>query len=517
MTKKYSKRQSEYKPLLFTTTMRNPERLKDFLTVLKQYDGKILTNDVIDKVVKGLVKNGLYQPVYINRNKVLLNKIKTGENFTDLEAEEIIANSPQQHKEAGFDKGWPSRFETWYKLAKELGFVYYRMDEKICFSEIGLKLVDIEHPEFEQQAFLNAFVKYQSNNPFRRILNENIPLLLLLQVIKKLNEDKTFNGSGIARQEIPLILCWRDSNVESLYQKIKEIRNKYSYKPSDEVILEICDELTEGRHSSNKDKTIMREYPDEFIRKMKLTGLITIRGFGRFIDINSKEAAKIEYIIKQYSKYKKYDSEKEYFDYASSIDEKLISLSVSVKEEIVDKKLLKKWIDHYKWETIRDEMLLLASDKSSKDAVLKFIPGPLRLEFLTALAIISKYPSISITPNYISDDEGLPSNHASGGKPDIECNEENKYILVEVTLRTGAQQNIYEMPSILRHLQEKVAINEKSFSIFVAPRIHQDSIVFSEFSRYSKGITILPLAIEDLLSVLGKELRFYSIEAPKKL
>ena len=60
-----------------------------------------------------------------------------------------------------------------------------------------LKLIDVEHPEFEQQAFLNAFVKYQSNNPFRRILNENVPLLLLLQVIKKLNEDKSFNGAMI--------------------------------------------------------------------------------------------------------------------------------------------------------------------------------------------------------------------------------------------------------------------------------------------------------------------------------
>jgi hypothetical protein len=44
------KRQSEYKPLLFTTTMRNPERLKNFLTVLAEYDGKILTNEIMRKL-----------------------------------------------------------------------------------------------------------------------------------------------------------------------------------------------------------------------------------------------------------------------------------------------------------------------------------------------------------------------------------------------------------------------------------------------------------------------------------
>ncbi|MBU4343604.1 MAG: AlwI family type II restriction endonuclease [Candidatus Omnitrophica bacterium] len=43
------------------------------------------------------------------------------------------------------------------------------MGEKIRFSEIGLRLVDSEHPEFEQQAFLNAFVKYQSNSPFSKL------------------------------------------------------------------------------------------------------------------------------------------------------------------------------------------------------------------------------------------------------------------------------------------------------------------------------------------------------------
>ena len=42
------KRKSEYKPLLFTTTMRNPERLKDFLLVLSEYEGEVLTNEIIE-------------------------------------------------------------------------------------------------------------------------------------------------------------------------------------------------------------------------------------------------------------------------------------------------------------------------------------------------------------------------------------------------------------------------------------------------------------------------------------
>jgi len=48
--------------------------------------------------------------------------------------------------------------------------------------------------------------KSQRNNPFVRVLNENVPLILLLDVIKKLNADAEFNGAGISMLELPLII-----------------------------------------------------------------------------------------------------------------------------------------------------------------------------------------------------------------------------------------------------------------------------------------------------------------------
>ena len=119
--------------------------------------------------------------------------MNNGTLLEDNEVLKILEDNPQSHKEAGFDYGWPSRFDTWFKISKQLGFVYYNVGEPITFSDIGLKFADNEHPEFEQQAFLNAFAKYQTNNPFRRVLNENVPLVLLLEVIKKLNSDSDFN------------------------------------------------------------------------------------------------------------------------------------------------------------------------------------------------------------------------------------------------------------------------------------------------------------------------------------
>ena len=105
-----NKRLSEYKPLLFTTTLRNPERLKDFLAIFSEYDGEILTGEIVEKVAKSLIQKGLYQP-----NKVSQGIKDKWDNEIELSEEEtnkIFTNNPQSHKEAGFDKGWSSRFDT---------------------------------------------------------------------------------------------------------------------------------------------------------------------------------------------------------------------------------------------------------------------------------------------------------------------------------------------------------------------------------------------------------------------
>lgn len=497
-----SRREGEYKPLLLTTTIRNPERLKGFLSVLKGYDGQTLTSELTEQVAGDLIRVGLYCPTRVD--DVVKGKWREGVPLTDQEVSTVLTNNPQNHKEAGFEKGWASRFDTWFKIAKELGFVYYEMGAPVEFSEVGLRLADTDHPEFEQQAFLNAFAKYQRNNPFRRVLNENAPLILLLQVIRKINADPDFNDAGITRLEIPLLLSWRDDDAEALYQQIKAIRQEHGYEPSWEVILRICDELTGGRHASKPDKTIMQEYPDDYLRKMRLTGLITVRGQGRFIDLNKKEEAKVDYIIETYSSYQKYDTERAYFDYISTKDDQLISIErvyeTSVEEENC---LLQKWAGHYNWETIKAEMIkLTTSSPSSSDEILSLIPSPLRLEFLTTLAILSKYPAARVKPNYISDDEGLPSAHAPGNGADIECNEDEHCTLLEVTLLNGVAQVQREMPPISRHLEQKKTKNQNSMTFFIAPRIHGDTIRWASFIKHKDDLDIYSFSISNFLNEL---------------
>lgn len=531
-------RKAEYKPLLFTTTIRNPERFKDFMFILHKYDQKVLTNQVIEEVEKDIFTVGLYRPTKRIPASVKAKWASTHngefaeEALTPQEAKAVYdGNDPEKwndikgHKEAGFDKGWPSRFDTQYKLMQTLGFVKYEIGSKIEFSEVGKYLaqsisIDIidgiidrhpsENPQYEQMAFMQAFAKYQRCNPYIRELNDNIPLILLLQVIRRLNSDSNYSNCGISYKEIPLVIFWKDNDADALYERIVKLRKEHGYAPSDEVIEDICANEILGGFKKFELKSIVSEYPDEFIRKMRMTGLISFRGAGRFIDINHCEDQKIDYIITTYSSYKKIETKEEFFDHMSKIDTNLFSKQTTALTQNDAAKKLAQWTKVYSWEQIKNELGNLSNKNSSKDDVLKFISAPARLEFLTALAIKSRLPQIDVVPNYCCDDEGLPTSTAGGNKGDIECFEDNYGILVEVTMAEGRQQTMMEVWPITRHLSGFIELyKRRSQCVFVAPTIFSDTVDQIEWTKNRKQLSIRPYKIADFVEYLDSAYRLY--------
>ena len=526
-------RERKYKPLLFTTTVRNPSRIKALLYVLRKFDGQVLTDTLATRIVGETIRFGLYRP----RNKTEEIKEKwrntpQGEFgrtlLTDSEVAYMISHNPQHHKEAGFDWGFPSRFATIFDFAKELGLVFFAPGELIEFSDIGRMMSEVysvvvsddsqistaeEHPEYEQMVFLQAMAKSQRKNPFVRVLNDNIPLVLLLQTIKKLNADPDFNGCGIARHELPLLIFWKDNDADALYQRIKQLRRQYRYSPSDEVIVDICvEEIMEGSFKEFKPKSIMGEYPDEFIRKMRATGLVSLRGAGRFIDINHNEDEKVEYVLAHYSTYTSYAdaTEREYFDYMAKVDQGLLEIRAIEVTASQSEALLNAWVRQYNWEQIKHELTILSRRDTSRDNVLRFLPAHVRLEFLTALAIKSRLPNVQVIPNYACDDTGLPTSTAGGNVGDIECIEAINGILVEVTLLEGRTQTVSEVWPIVRHLDSFIEThNLPSQCVFIAPSIFPDSSRQIDFVRFQEGKTIRPYKIIDFVSYLDNNTQLY--------
>lgn len=506
---------SKAKPLSFSTTIRNPERIPNFLRCILPYEGKNLTSGIIYNVVKSLIREKEYSPMIIQRTPELRAIAENDDAvFTDEQLDWIITNSPQKHKEAGFEYGWDSRFDTWYKMIKEFGFIKYAMGEPIIVTQTGHMLVDayLEEPSNEKKVqliFLNALMKYQTNNPLRRTLNENAPLPLLLNVIKYLHEDPEENDAGLARHELPILICWRNNDACAAYKYIKAIRAQCGFMCSEEFIYEHCLSILESTNRTYfKMDKICHESVDEYIRKMRMSGLLSLRGNGRFLDINTFEKAIADYVVQNYTEYQKFDNENDYIDYMGTIDKTILQIEDKNHVDYTDvrKNTLYKYAADNSKDFIIQELLNVCGKKESKDRVLRYINAPTRLEFLTSVALVQHFEGLDVNPNYSVDDEGLPVFTASGGVADIECYDDDSDSYYEVSLmcnRTDQVNN--EIIPIGRHLKEiKQTKRKDAFAVFVAPTIHTDTIEATEWQKMKYGIDIVALDIHKFIDKLGK-------------
>jgi len=490
------------KPLSFSTTLRNPHRIADFLFCIKDFDGKLLTNDTIHLIIKEVLRRKIYYTMPELRNSEYVAIFNGDDEFTDKQLEDIIESSPQKHGEAGFDYGWPSRFDTWYELLKEFGFLSYSFNSVIKITEAGKYLLGAvintppNHNLWEynedtiQSAMLNAMVKYQIDNPFCKNSNHNKPLILLLQTIELLKTRITYNG--ISRGEISFLICWPNNNSEELATYIADFRKDFGFSASDEQIYDRCLSLLGVGHESEKRfkmSQITGEAVDEYIRKMRITGIISLRGNGRFIDENTFEESKIQYILSHYSSSKSFTENDGslYIDYMGLMDKNLIFKAEEANPGLVTarKKALAEYSDLYDDAKLTDELDITCTKRNSHDDMLKLIEKPTRFEFLISVLLCKKYGIDVVSPNYSVDDEGLPTHTAGGGEPDIVCEDLQTIMLVEVSLMLGRSDQINnEIIPIQRHIKEfdNPALKDKD-AIFVAPRIHPDTYLASRYAR----------------------------------
>lgn len=141
-------------------------------------------------------------------------------------------------------------------MPKEYGFVWYRIGEKISISQTGHMLIDtfnadpVDNQKI-QNVFLNTMCRYQTANPFRKTLMENVPFLLLLKVIKRLkDEDK--NGSGIFRQELSFFISWPNADDEDVQRSLQAGMNAHLSKPVEpDLLYKTLEELIYKREHNN--------------------------------------------------------------------------------------------------------------------------------------------------------------------------------------------------------------------------------------------------------------------------
>ena len=161
-------------------------------------------------------------------------------------------------------------------------------------------------------------------------------------------------------------------------------------------------------------------------------------------------------------------------------------------------------LEEYAPEKVKSELISLSKGISSKHPTLRFVPAPARLEFLTAPAISQNFESVTVSPNYPCDDEGLPLSTAGGDKGDIECREGRRGILVEVTMAGGRTQTMMEVWPIGRHLDafSKSFGDGEAQGLFVAPSLYPDTLDQFSWLRDTKRQVIRPYKILDFLKMI---------------
>ncbi len=244
---------------------------------------------------------------------------------------------------------------------------------------------------------------------------------------------KNAHLTPLSVKEIPILLCWEDDNADELYDYIIHLRqeivtiNKAESSYSDEFICKKCLKLLESTNKIRfKMSQITNEAVDECIRKMRITRLISLRGNGRFIDINTNENNKIDYILQTHKAFKgdylddTQANKLAFFNYMAIVDSFLVSVTPISADESVKSSKLNELATTYTKDFIKQELLITCNKKQeSKDSFLRLMDKPLRLEFLNAIFLKQPFKNLSVIPHYKSDDEGLPVYTASGNKPDI--------------------------------------------------------------------------------------------------
>lgn len=521
-----------YKCFSINTTVRNPKRYMDFLSVFESdFDGLIFTNETKERFYIELLKSGVYKP--LNSSLRILDKYDNKESLSDSEVKYLIDNNKQATGNSG-------RVITQLRALKDIGFLKFEGSKKkysISITKLGRELLESKNV---QDVYSKALVGLHAFNPGRlSILNKSRPFLNTLFVIDGINShqiNSNLKASGITRYEFGVfVLTMKDCNYKKTIDLILNYRKIHRFTENEFFAKNFLDSMGLLNMSY---KNYIVEYPDEVFRKFEMTGLF-IRNRFNFINTNEYESKKLSYLLANYKDYvfNNFLDLDEYNDFLFSIHlpwqtqlkldeikeskiEYIRSISrdkpLIVSESIADvyqidrlyyKNSLVNLLEKKNIalnEITNDIKALAVGSDNFLIKKLKEVGDPLKLEWLISALMIIKYPDLSIVPNMILDLEGFPISYAPGGLADIEIKGESVFGTIEVTMiRNRNQQLNSETTSIVRHLLNSKENERFTFSILVAPYIHQDTIRYFKFESIQNNIPILPLNILKFLDFIN--------------
>lgn len=537
-----------------STTIREAERIIDFVETALEIDGQIWNKSTQMKYQILLIKNRKYlnDPDNIQSfNKLNAEQIEWLKNKSidmTYEQAESIFNSKDYQDPAMRGRNSMSPL---YKL----GLVYI-VDNKVKVTDVGKKLVsgEIQLGDF----MLDSLLKFQYPNPEESgYLTWNTkPFINTLRLIRQVNEickEKNIKEKGISVKEFG-IFALSLKNYEQVENVANElVKFRIEYENSD-----IKDEYEKNyikdylKEFKNPEKNI-REYTDNMIRYLRLTKYIYIRGkySNTYIDLEPRRMKEIDSILEHDNGSAKKYSESEWREYMGTYGkyelpfetvEKLTEILIDINREIntIEEKLKFEFSEYiiipekeYLIEAIRqrreyrtylqnleikqdfhsDALKIEIAIKALQDILSRNKANlakkySIELEKWTNIALNIINDAQVIKPNAPVGDDNEPTYTAPNGVPDIECFYDKFNSICEVTMLTSRDQWYNEGQPVMRHLREFENKNKTkpSYCLFVAPSLHVDTIntFFMSVKYEYQGAKqkIIPITIKQLIVLL---------------
>ncbi len=556
------------KPWSISTTVRNPERLRDFLRVLKQLEGQSFDTSNQIKYQVLLIKERIYKPLNIPVDYLKYYE----EPETEIPykvAEQIFIM--QKYEDP------PMRGRQSVNPLNKLGFSIAREGYgPIIITDLGNKFLSDDYEI--GYIFFKSLLKLQFPNPWSADFSEKegfdiMPLITVMKLIKKINGEA--EKKGLDKNEFNLFVptLIKFDQVDEYVQRILEFRKA---KNKDEYINDFAKMFYQiTTIPANKINNLF-DYGDNIMRYFRLTRYFKVSmdplGSNWIIDLEPSRKVEIEQLLDMYKGASiKFETVTDYLNYLSDIEQPLLpwekrdnlekvvqtlkydtnnlikegKLQISQEQQTfldmeihdLDKNQLEKYKDQIRAFNLelkeRIKKVKLMSDLNKVEEIIVTLQDikklreyePEQFEKLVTEALKIINDEIQIKPNYPVDDDGEPVSHSPANKPDIECYYKKFKAIIEVTLNSSKLQWVLEGQPVMRHLRnfEIQHQNDDVFCIFIAPRIHIDT--YSQFwisVKYEyNGIPqkIVPMTSEQfamlldtLLLLLKKGKRFSHIE-----
>ena len=556
------------KPWSISTTVRNPDRIRGFLEVLKDFEGVEFNEKQQIKFQTAIIKKKLYKPTGLSDK--LESYYNTPSDMTDKQAKEIFEHMRKTSTVLDDDPGLRGR--TSIAPLSKMGLVVSKKTvSKLYITNFGKKFLK---EDFDMgEIFLEYFFKWTLPNPDNKDFSEkngfNIrPFIVTLYIINEVNKKWKKLGNepiGISKQEfsyfVPTTINYEDipktvDEIIKLRQKLKGKDKKEQTQIKKEYFIKKTNDFFEDPTGKHLDINFhnLKDYGDNTIRYFKITRFFYIRGGGFYVDLEPRRHVEINAILSysngQGLKFKDLDEYLDYMDsdvvYPWETPEKVRKIIVELRREIseINKSLDKPLILEKRLFEVSIESLCVAELKlimetlriirrkvqeqinhieltnvdNFKEVIkrLESIYGSdksksIELEHLTTLCLHAINDALKIQPNYPVGDDNRPTFTAPANVPDIECIYESFNMICEVTMLISRDQWINEGQPVMRHLRDfEIKNNDNSFCLFIAPRIHRDTFnTFSFSNKYEyegEKQRIIPLSITQFTKVLQRVL-----------